>query len=248
MMSSAIFTFSDGLHEFLPAKRRGLSFAHVFDKTSTIKDMIEALGVPHTEIDAITVNDAGVDFGYMLTDGDVVAVYDREKLPPQVVAPPLRPPTPPDARFVLDVHLGQLAAYLRMLGFDTLYRNDYADDELARISNFEERILLTRDVGLLKRMLVVYGYFVRQTNPQQQVVEIVKRYDLVGRFTPLLRCIKCNHELRRVDKAEVADRLEAHTAVAYDEFSLCPNCGQIYWKGSHYDNMRQFIAGVLGQA
>jgi uncharacterized protein with PIN domain len=150
-------------------------------------------------------------------------------------------------RFVLDTHLGQLAAYLRMLGFDTLYRNDYSDDELARISSQEQRILLTRDRGLLKRGIVVYGYYVRETDPQRQVVEILRRYQLAAATAPLRRCIRCNGLLHTVPKADVADRIAPKTHDFFEEFSICAACDQIYWKGSHYEKMRQFIESLLGQ-
>jgi uncharacterized protein with PIN domain len=147
---------------------------------------------------------------------------------------------------VLDTHLGQLAAYLRMLGFDTLYRNDYPDDELARIASQEQRILLTRDRGLLKRGIIVYGYYVRETDPRRQMVEILRRYQLDGVIAPFRRCIRCNGPLRAVQKADIADRLAPKTREFYQEFSMCAACDQIYWKGSHYERMRQFIEGLLG--
>jgi uncharacterized protein with PIN domain len=152
---------------------------------------------------------------------------------------------PAEARFVLDTHLGQLASYLRMLGFDTLYRNDYPDEELAFVSSTEERILLTRDLGLLKRSIVTYGYFVRQTNPRQQVAEILRRYNLSGKITPLQRCIRCNGRLAPVAKEAVAERLASQTRELYHEFSECKACNQLYWKGSHYDRMWEFISDVL---
>jgi uncharacterized protein with PIN domain len=148
-------------------------------------------------------------------------------------------------RFVLDTHLGQLAAYLRMLGFDTLYRNDYQDDELARISSQEERILLTRDRGLLKRRIIIYGYYVRESDPQRQVVELLRRFQLASRVRPLRRCIGCNGLLHAVHKEDVVDRIEPKTRAYFEEFSACATCNQIYWKGSHYEQMRQFIERVL---
>jgi uncharacterized protein with PIN domain len=132
-----------------------------------------------------------------------------------------------------------------MLGFDTLYRNDYDDEELAKISSEEQRILLTRDKGLLKRAIVTYGYFVRETNPPKQVVEIMHRYNLVEAITPLQRCINCNGQLQPVSKEEISSRLEPKTLQFFDEFRLCSSCDQIYWKGTHYQSMRQFISEVL---
>jgi uncharacterized protein with PIN domain len=157
----------------------------------------------------------------------------------------LRPPFPGQPRFVLDTHLGQLARDLRMLGFDTLYRNDYGDAELAQIACQEPRILLTRDRGLLKRSIVTYGRYVRATDPRLQIAEIVRHYELAGRMMPLQRCITCNGLLHPARKEDVLNRLAPKTRQFFHEFSQCENCGQIYWKGSHYDHLRQFIEQVL---
>ncbi|MEM4724977.1 MAG: Mut7-C RNAse domain-containing protein, partial [Candidatus Hadarchaeum sp.] len=158
----------------------------------------------------------------------------------------LRDPLVGRPSFVLDTHLGRLASYLRMLGFDTLYRNDYSDDELARISHDEKRILLTRDVGLLKRSVVTYGYFVRNTDPRKHLVEVMERFKLGKLVQPFRYCLKCNGLLIPVQKESVLDRLLPDTARYYDEFHLCQGCGQVYWKGSHYRRMQDFIAQVLG--
>ena len=149
-------------------------------------------------------------------------------------------------RFILDTHLGRLASYLRMMGFDTLYRNDYPDDELAEVSNAEQRILLTRDVGLLKRSLVVHGYYVRTTNPRQRLHEIVNRYHLAELVEPFKFCLRCNGNLKQVDKADILDQISARTAQFYDVFHQCDSCKQIFWKGSHYDRMETLLNEVLG--
>jgi uncharacterized protein len=245
-MSQATFHFHAELNDFLPAARRHMPFAHSFAGRVAVKDMIESLGVPHTEVAAVVVGERAVDFAYLVQDGDRIMVYPAFTQPTGVVAVALRPPIPVEPSFVLDTHLGQLAAYLRMLGFDTLYRNDYADDELARVSSDERRILLTRDRGLLKRGIVTHGYFVRETNPRRQVAEVLRRYQIAGAITPLRRCIRCNGVLRPVSKAEIGARLEPKTRAYYHEFSICTACDQIYWKGSHYERIRQFIDNVIG--
>jgi hypothetical protein len=180
-------------------------------------------------------------------DGDRISVYpvfESIDITPLVrVRPqPLREP-----RFVLDTHLGQLAAYLRMLGFDTVYRNDCADEELAHLSSSEGRILLTRDRGLLKRAVVTHGYCVRETNPRKRLVEVLRRFDLFGAILPFRRCIRCNGLLQPVSKQAISHRLPPKTRQYYDEFRVCEGCEQIYWKGSHYQRMQEFIARVLEQ-
>jgi uncharacterized protein with PIN domain/sulfur carrier protein ThiS len=241
-MSQAEFHFHAELNDFLGLARRGAAVTYRFGGRVSIKDTIESLGVPHTEIEAIVVGSTVVDFAYIVRDGDRVEVFPS---PAPTAHATLRPPFPGQPRFVLDTHLGQLASYLRMLGFDTLYRNDYPDEELARIASQEPRILLTRDRGLLKRSIVTYGRFVRATDPRLQVVEIVRRYQLAGWKMPLRRCLACNGLLRPVRKEDVLDRLALNTRNYFHEFSQCESCGRVYWKGSHYDRMRRFVEQVL---
>ena len=206
-----------------------------------------ALGVPHTEVDLILVNGESVDFSYLMQDGDRVSVYPTfETLD---IAPVLRVRPRPlrVARFVLDIHLGKLAAYLRLLGFDTLYRNDYPDEELAYISKAERRILLTKDRGLLKRRVVSHGYCVRETNPRQQLIEVVRRFNLFGAIEPFRRCVKCNGPLETISKEAISERLPPGTRQRYDKFQICQACGQIYWKGAHFERLERLIDEVLAQ-
>ncbi|HWP29028.1 MAG TPA: Mut7-C RNAse domain-containing protein [Chloroflexota bacterium] len=245
-MPSIAVRFYAELSDFLPPDRRQVTFSHSVPGRASVKDVIEALGVPHTEVDLVLANGESVDFSYQVQDGDRISVYpvfESLDITPLVrVRPqPLREP-----RFVLDTHLGKLAKYLRLLGFDTLYRNDYADPALAYLARHEQRILLTRDRGLLKHNLVTHGYLVRETDPARQVVEVLRRFDLYRAVAPFCRCLRCNGRLEPVPKAAVVDRLEPKTRQYYDEFSTCQECGRLYWKGSHYQRMLGFIARVVG--
>ncbi len=243
-MAQADFRFYAELNDFLPPSKRLVSFTHIFEARASIKDMIESQGVPHTEVDRIVVNGELVDLSYIVQDGDRISVYpvsestdirQSSRVRPKLFVP----------RFVLDVHLGKLATSLRMLGFDTLYRNDYADEELAHISSTEDRILLTRDRGVLMRSVVTYGYYVRETNPQQQVVEVLRRFDLFGSVAPFQRCLRCNGLLSPVSKETIIELLPPQIQQSIDEFHRCLECDRIYWKGSHYERMQKFIKGVL---
>jgi hypothetical protein len=245
-MYLAKFRFYESLNFFLPRRKKHRPIHHEFDWRASIKDMIESLGVPHAEVSLIVVNGKSVDFSYIVRPDDVVDVYpffDMVELPEKVRLRPILEPH--EARFVLDTHLGRLAAYLRMMGFDTLYRNDYADDELARVAHSEGRIVLTRDIGVLKRSLVTHGYFVRETSPRRRLVEIIRRFDLHPAITPFKHCMKCNGLLTTVSKESVASELPADTLRYYDEFHRCTSCQQIYWKGPHYERMRALIDEVL---
>jgi uncharacterized protein with PIN domain len=243
-MVELTFRFYAELNDFLPNERRGVTFPYPYPGRAAIKDVIEAVGVPHTEIDLILVNGQSVDFAYLAQPGDRISVYPIFESLDITPLNRLRPQPLRDTGFVLDIHLGRLASHLRLLGFDSLYRNDYGDEELARISSSERRILLTRDVGLLKRSLVTHGYFVRATNPQQQTAEVLRRFDLFGQISPFRRCLRCNGLLRPVDKEAIAGRLPAEASRQYQEFRLCQSCQRIYWKGSHYQRLEQFIASI----
>ncbi|MFB8791225.1 MAG: Mut7-C RNAse domain-containing protein [Potamolinea sp.] len=244
-MTSADFRFHGELNVFLPPKQRAVIFSHFFKDRASIKDMIESLGVPHPEVDAISVNKEWVDFSYIVGDKDIIDVYPVSVAKAFAQTVFVRPPILSVPTFVLDVHLGKLAASLRMLGFDTLYRNDYDDQELAEISASQQRMLLTRDKGLLMRSLVTYGYYVRETNPERQVVEVLRRFDLSEKALPFGRCIKCNGLLESVDKESIFDQIPERTRTEIDEFHRCGECNQIYWQGSHAKRMQQFVEGVL---
>ncbi|MDX5151618.1 MAG: Mut7-C RNAse domain-containing protein [Acidiferrobacterales bacterium] len=244
MPVTATFRFYEELNDFLPDSKRKVEFPHRFTRAGSVKDAIEALGVPHTEVDLILVNGESVDFAYQVKDGDRVSVYpvfESIEMSPLVhLRPsPLRNPT-----FVLDTHLGRLAAYLRMFGFDSLYRNDYDDPELAQISSEQHRILLTRDRKLLMRKQVTRGYYVRERLPRMQLLEVLHRFDLFTSQQPFTRCMHCNGKIRKIDKRFIENRLQPRTRAYYSEFWQCGECGNLYWKGSHYQRMERLISSM----
>ena len=208
-------------------------------------DMIEALGVPHTEVELILVNGESVDFNRQIDDGDRVAVYPRFEA--MDVTPLLRLREQPlrEPRFVADAHLGGLAHMLRMLGFDTLYDNHFHDDAIVAIAERDGRIVLTRDRELLKRRAVTHGCYVHALKSEAQLREIVERLDLARSARPFTLCLHCNAPLRAVDKASVLDRLPPKVREHYERFSACDGCGRVYWEGSHWRNMRRLLDGVL---
>jgi hypothetical protein len=246
-MADAIFCFKAELNHFLPPQKKGVSFTHRFKESPSIKDTIESLGVPHPEIYCILVNGKAVDFSYGIRDGDRVQVYPisaaaeiESKLEIQ-----LQPPLPQFPRFILDVHLGKLASSLRLLGFDSLYRNDYEDAQIAKIAAAEARIVLTRDRGVLMRSLVTHGYYVRHTQPNEQIIEVLQRFQLIDRVKPFHRCIPCNGILMPVDKQAIVDLLPQQTKREINTFYRCTNCQQIYWQGAHFQRIEQFVEKVL---
>lgn len=247
-MSTAQFRFYEELNDFLPLHRRKVSFPHAFSGRNAIKDMIEALGVPHTEVDLILVNERSVDFSYIVQNGDRISVYPVFESFDITPLLRLRPKPLRVSRFILDVHLGRLARYLRLLGFDTLYRNDYDDAELAGMASRERRILLTRDRGLLKRSAITHGYYVRATNPRRQLQEVLARFDLYRAVRSFKRCTRCNGLLSSVAKDHIVDQLRPDTRRCFDRFWRCDDCRQIYWRGSHYQHMQHLIHDMLQPA
>ncbi len=247
-MHRATIRFYAELNDFLAPEQRARALEHRFYLPAPVKDVIEGFGVPHTEVDLILVNGESVDFRHPVQPGDRVSVYPMfESLdikPVLRVRPaPLREP-----RFVLDGHLGRLARYLRMLGFDAEYRPKAEDAELAAVSSGEQRILLTRDRGLLKRSAVTHGYCVRETAPRQQLAEVVRRFDLAGAAKPFTRCIPCNGRLVEADREAARNRLPEGLGSRHERFHACEDCGRLYWEGSHHRRMKLLLEAVLREA
>ena len=244
MQGQVTIRFYEELNDFLPPEKRKRDFHQALNHPGSVKDFIENIGVPHTEIDLILVNGRSVDFSYKVQDGDRISVYPVFESIDITPVTRLRPVPLREPRFILDQHLGKLAHYLRMLGFDALYRNDYHDPELASVSAREGRILLTCDRRLLMRKAVSKGYFVRSRDPGKQLREVVQRLDLRNAIRPFTRCMDCNGLLESVDKQSIIKELPARTRSEFDEFRRCKQCGKIYWKGSHYDRMQELIGSL----
>jgi hypothetical protein len=238
-MTDVSFRFYAQLNDFLPARRRGRRFSHVLHGLASVKDAMEALGVPHPEVDVIVVNGKAEDFRYRLRDGDDVSVYPTFR---SIEISGFRragtdPPQP--VRFALDVHLGKLASLLRLVGFDTVVLAD--DAGMATMAARDGRIVLTRDVDLLKRSVVRHGHWVRHTDSESQLAEVLERFDLVNRMEPFVRCVRCNTLLVPVDAEAVAERLLPRTRAAFRQFHRCPGCDRVYWQGSHYDRLIRVV-------
>lgn len=232
-MHTAEFLFHGRLNDFLRADRRQGSIRVEFRGRQSVKHLAESLGVPHPEVGQVKINGEPATLNTITQDGDRVQLH------------PVPDGYPEEPRFLLDNHLGRLAAYLRMLGFDCLYQNDFSDEELAQLLQQEERILLSRDRRLLMRKVVTHGYCPRSLDPLEQLTEVVGRFALAGRIAPFHRCLRCNHPLATVSKEQVLDRLEPLTKQYFDAFKICPACKQIYWKGSHFERMQEIIQTLI---
>ena len=241
----ATFRFYEELNDFLPLERRKVSFDAGFAGTPSVKDTIEAIGVPHTEVDVILVDGVSVGFEHLLRGGERVAVYPVFERLDVTTVTRLRPEPLRNPCFVLDVHLGKLARYLRLLGFDAVYDRVYDDASIVSIAVDECRIILTRDKGLLKRKAVTHGYWLRNTDPRRQLVEVVEKLALSRRVRLFSRCMVCNTRLERAAEAEVRDALPGGVRGRFDRLARCPGCERVYWPGSHYDRMVELVKSLL---
>jgi uncharacterized protein with PIN domain len=245
---TAIFRFYEELNDFLAPHLRRREFSCVCARAATTKHMIEALGVPHTEVEVILVNGESVGFERVLEPNDRVAVYPKfESLD---VTPLLRVRPAPlrTIRFVADAHLGGLAHLLRLAGFDTLYDNHYADDEIEALAHAEGRIVLSRDRELLKRRTITHGCYVRALKPQAQLREICDRLDLARSIRAFRLCLTCNAPLRALDKSEAVGRVPDGVYERHARFVTCDVCKRIFWEGSHWSHMRALIDSLVDRA
>ncbi len=227
------FRFFGPLKDFLLPQRRNRRFFHAVKGNPSIKDTIEALGVPHPEVEKTVVNGRRVTFSYQLRAGDKIAVY-----PQGTIRKKQRP------KFILDVHLGKLVRHLRLLGFDSTYRSDLADAEIVHLAQEEGRIILTRDICLLKNGRVKQGYWVRSILPAKQIAEVIKKFALIGRLKPFSRCLECNGKIKQVPKANIEGQLPLKVRTYYDKFYLCGACRKVYWQGSHYVKLDKLVKKI----
>ena len=240
--------FYEELNDFLPKQLRKKDFNYTFTGNPSIKDVIEAIGIPHPEVDLILVNGKSVDFQYNIQAGNRISVYPVFELIDISPINRLRPEPLRNPRFILDINLGKLATKLRMLGFDSLYQNNFKDNEIVNIASSENRIVLTRDQGLLKNNKVTRGYWVRNTNPKKQIVEIINKFDLQSKIQPFSICMVCNGRIEKVEKNDIINLIPGKVKMYFNEFYRCTHCAKIYWKGSHYIKMQKEIASLKNKS
>lgn len=240
-MKKVYFRFYAELNDFLAVENQQHTFAYHFWGSPSVKDAIQALGVPHTEVSLVLVNSTAVDLSYRLLPGDRVSVYPVFRSIDMPGAGAMLPRPMGGIKFIADSHLGKLSRYLRMLGFDVFYDNQFDDAEIIDLSIKDNRVILTRDLGILKNSKVTSGYFLRSQAPQEQVREVVRRFDLIDHFAPFSRCMECNGKLKEVNKTAVIHQLQPQTLNDFNEFFECQGCAKVYWKGSHYDRMWKMI-------
>jgi hypothetical protein len=242
----AVFEIHGDLRTLLrPGWRDAHPLVQPVTRRASIKDVLESFGLPHTEIGRILCGEREVDFAFAVEEGQRFAVFPV--LPPwNVTAATLLRPEPLDSLgFIVDVNVGRLARYLRMAGLDVLFDPGWDDTDIIDLLGFDRRVVLTRDLGLLKRKRVEFGRYVRSENPAEQLQEIIRLFGLEDELRPFSRCLECNTPLEPVAKEEVIHRLEPLTKKYYHSFSRCPSCDRIYWAGSHTEDMRRLFPGYF---
>ncbi len=241
MKINIIIRFYEELNDFLISGTRKKDLFIDIEKDVSVGTLIELMGPPCSEVDLILVNGQSARFDYILQNNDRVSVYPVfECFNIESVSllenAPLR-----KIKFICDVHLGRLAKYLRMLGFDTQYENDYDDNTLIRMSNAHCRTLLSRDKKLLLDKKITRRYLIKQAEPADQIREVVEYFDLKNNIMPMSRCLECNCVVQTVLKEAVESRVDQNIFEINDAFTECRECRKIYWKGSHYDSMMLWI-------
>jgi hypothetical protein len=240
-MNTAFVRVYEELNDFLPLAQRKKRFQHPFKNNPSIKDLIESVGIPHTEVDLILINGQSVDFSAKVQDGDYISIYpvfesfDVKKVS-KVRPMPLR-----KVKFVVDTHLGKLARYLRMLGFDALYKQVCSPKEIIQLALQEHRIILSNSRALLKNKSITHGFCINSYEPLDQLKKVLRRFCLWDEILPFSRCMVCNAELHNITKDEIQHRLPPKVKNGQQEFKICPACKRIYWKGTHYERMMRMI-------
>jgi uncharacterized protein len=245
-MSVSLRVYAE-LNDFVKPDERYTLMRRPFRPHQTVKDIVEAAGIPHTEVDLILVNGESVDSGHRPRHGDRITVYPVFETLDIAGVTRVRPRPLREPRFIADVNLGGLAKLMRLMGLDVWCRWDADDAALAEVAADEHRILLTRDRGLLKRRNVTHGVYVRSDRPFDQVVEVIRRLDLAARLAPFTRCLRCGGAVAAVAKTDVEDRLEPRTRRYYDEFRRCTACGRVYWRGSHQAQLNATVAAIRAE-
>lgn len=155
----------------------------------------------------------------------------------------------PGPKFIVDNNVGRLAKWLRVLGFDTLFINPIADEDLLAIARRDGRIIVTKDTAFLRRREVIDGrlkvVFVRSNDRLGQLREVIEALNLPAPDRWFSRCLACNAPLTAVPKAEVADQVPPYVYATQNGFQRCPSCGRVYWPGTHWERMRAELQTVM---
>jgi len=203
---------------------------------TTARDALEAVGIPHVELGRLTIDRRPVDLTHPVTDAVTLDAWPAE---PRALAAP---------RFLCDLHLGKLTRLLRFCGFDVVWDRDLREPQLALLAARTGRAMLSRHRALLKRSQVTCGLLVRSDRADDQLVEVLRRFELVDAVAEVGRCTACNGALQAVKKADVPVAIPPRTAAWLDEYWLCDDCGQLFWEGTHVEWLRKRVLAAVAAA
>ncbi len=247
-MPKTVLRFYEELNDLLPKHRRGADFEAEFEGKRSVKDMIEAQGVPHTEVDLILVNGVPEDFSYIIQDGDRISVYPVfESLNIKNVTRlrkfPLR-----KSRFIADINIRDIVKAMRLLGFDVYFDPSFSHKEITVISKSENRIILTRSKKLLKLKDVTHGILIYPGQITDQIKRIIDYLDIRDQIKPFSRCLICNALLEGISKEKIENRIPPKTKESCDQYAYCRPCDKVYWRGTHFIRMKNLVDGILGNS
>jgi uncharacterized protein with PIN domain len=217
------------LRFLLPSRDRHRGVRRMcFDADATVGHLVQAAGVPLTEVGRLTLNGVETTASARTGPGGCIEVAEAA-----------RPEPVPPGGFLLDVGLGALARRLRLLGLDVAWSNDADDPDLLARANAEARALLTQDRRLLMRRALHRGALVRGSRPDDQLADVLDRF--APEVDPLTRCTACGGVLAPVPKEAVVRLLEPGTSRSYEEFVRCRTCKRVYWHGAHARRIEAMI-------
>lgn len=211
-------------------------------RRASIKDIIESLGIPHTEIGAIHLNAFSATFNFIPEGGEHFHLYPFAHTTIQALPTELWPEKWKFQTFMVDVNALKVMRNLRMAGFDAVEIPMGTTTAQGKRAAQEQKVILSRNRDLLKCSSVIYGQLLRSEDHVEQLREVVARFGLAPHCKPFTRCITCNGTLQTIEKEQVLDRLEPLTRRYYTTFKICDTCQQIYWRGSHYAKMTSLLS------
>ena len=236
--------FDKPLDYFLAENKNGQKFKYTLNRKASIKDIIESFGIPHTEVGHILFNNKEINFSFIPPSSGLLKVQSIEQ-PFNVLSPTFLRPCPlKQVKFLADVNVIKLGRLLIIMGFDVCYSSSFSDHDIADIAEIEDRIVLTRDTKLLKRKKIIFAKLIKTEYPYEQLVETIQFFDLEKQISFFSRCTKCNRKLVEVAKEKIIHLLEPKTKKFFDTFFQCPLCNNIFWKGSHFDNIKTRISSI----